>query len=233
VSRRVAREVGAFAPSTAFSILPNGIDATFWTPAANPVARDTVNLVYAGRLQSKKRPQLLLRVLQGLASPTGAVEAETIQRQPNWRLTVVGEGPLEKQLRDSVIDGGLADRVGFVGWADQSRLRGILQDSDIFLSTAARESFGIAALEARACGVPVVAMQDSAVSDFITHEVSGLLAGTDQAFVDAAVRLVRDRELRERIAEFNRRTPIPYSWDRTIAAHEAAYEKAAGLRGTD
>jgi hypothetical protein len=71
-----------------------------------------------------------------------------------------------------------------------------------------------------------VAVKDSAVSDFIAHEVSGLLAKDDGEFTVSAARLVRDADLRDRLADFNRRTPIPYDWDRAIDAHEAIYATA-------
>jgi glycosyltransferase involved in cell wall biosynthesis len=230
VSRRVASEVQAFAPTTTFSILPNAIDTSFWTPAADETKRDPVHLVFAGRLQAKKRPMLVLHALRGLVIPGAARDPRS-----DWRLTIIGDGPLEIDLREAALEFGLADRVNFVGWVDRSRLRGIYRSADIFLSTSARESFGLAALEARACGVPVIAIEDSAVSDFITHELSGLLARNDKDFAAAIARLVRDTDLRHRIADFNRRTPVPFNWERAIEMHEEAYTKAAALvsRGND
>jgi glycosyltransferase involved in cell wall biosynthesis len=220
VSRRVIREVEPFAPDAVFSVLPNAIDTAFWTPLDAGDSHETVRLVVAGRLQSKKRPLLLLRVLRELKR-TAAGEA--------WSLTIVGEGPLAGPLRDGVRDLGLDDRVRFAGWLDRDRLRDTLRSSDIFLSTAARESFGLAALEARACGLPVVAVEDSAVSAFITHEVSGLLASTDDGFASATARLVLDSALRNRLRDFNRRTTVPLDWTSALDAHEALYAKAEAM----
>lgn len=217
VSGRVAREVEAFAPGESFSILPNAIDTTFWTPAEERNDSRTIRLVYAGRLQAKKRPLLIARVLRELGQNASGQD---------WHLTVAGDGPFRTALVDLVRDLGFESRVNFVGWVEREQLRQLLRASHVFLSTAERESFGLAALEARACGAAVVAVEDSAVADFITHEVSGLLATTNAGFASAVARLVRDAELRERIREFNRRTLIPYGWDRAIEAHEAAYKKA-------
>jgi glycosyltransferase involved in cell wall biosynthesis len=220
VSRRVAREVEAFAPGHTFALLPNAIDTSYWT--AGPRSREDaeVRLVYAGRLSAKKRPLLLIEVLRELARSS---------TNEKWRLTIVGEGPLERRLRAAVRSMGLDRRVQFTGWVERGRLRELYRSSDIFLSTAARESFGLAALEARACGLPVVAVEDSAVSDFVTHEVSGLLANSNEEFAAATARLVRDAVLRGRIAEFNRRTQVSYDWQRAIEAHESAYASAAEL----
>ena len=218
VSRRVAREVETFASGVRFTVLPNAIDTAYWTPASISRSDKQVRLIFAGRLQSKKRPLLLLRVLRELARVAASYD---------WFLTVVGEGVLERSLRAGVRDLGMDHRVHFAGWVDADRLREMLRTSDVFLSTAARESFGLAALEARACGVPVVAVEDSAVADFITHEVSGLLARSDDGFAAATARLVRDAELRTRLAEFNRRTAVPFDWARSIDAHESIYASAA------
>jgi glycosyltransferase involved in cell wall biosynthesis len=217
VSKRVIREVESFAPNASFSVLPNAIDTTFWTPGDHPEPRREIRLVFAGRLQAKKRPLLLLRVIRELQRSAGDLP---------WRVIVAGTGPLDRPLREGVRKLGAGQQVTFMEWLDRHGLRDALRSADVFLSTAARESFGLAALEARACGLPVVAVKDSAVSDFIAHEVSGLLAKDDGEFTLAAARLVRDADLRDRLADFNRRTPIPYDWDRAIDAHEAIYATA-------
>lgn len=218
VSRRVAREVEAFAPRARFTVLPNAIDSTFWSPGERRKVEGPIRLIFVGRLQAKKRPLLLLRVLR---------ELQRAASDHDWSLTIVGEGPLQRPLREGVRRLGLEPRVHLTGWLDRARLRDQLRESDIFLSTAERESFGLAALEARACGVPVIAVEDSAVSDFIGHEVSGLLAKDDDDFASAAARLVLDTRLRDRLAGFNRATPVPFTWDHAIEAHEAIYAKAS------
>ena len=89
----------------------------------------------------------------------------------------------------------------------------------------------MAALEARSVGVPVVAVRNSAVSEFITDGESGLLAAGDEAFAAAVLRLVNDDHLRQRIAMFNSSTPVPLDWDHSIALHERAYDAASEALG--
>ena len=224
VSGRVAREVASFAPGAAFGILPNAIDTDYWTPAASPRSRSEVRLVYAGRLEPKKRPLLLLRVLGALKRNASGLP---------WTLTIAGDGALANSLEAGVRELGLESRVSFLGWADPGSLRETLRNSDVFLSTATRESFGLAALEARAVGLPVVAVRDSAVSDFIAHEESGLLVDDDSEFAAATLRLVQDSELRRRLADFNRGSPVPYGWDQALSLNEAAYASADRILGDD
>jgi glycosyltransferase involved in cell wall biosynthesis len=236
VSSRVVREVQSFAPGRTFDVLPNAIDTAFWSPGSSQPTDDVIRIVYAGRLESKKRPMLLPRVLHALGKQIPRAVYPEEQRDERarddnqgWHLTVAGTGDLEAPLRRAVNSAGFADRVSFTGWMDPTALRDLLRSSHVFLSTAARESFGLAALEARAVGLPVVAVRDSAVSDFIQHEQSGLLASDDDDFARSVTRLVRDADLRRRIAAFNAATRVPFDWDHSLARHEQLYLAANAL----
>jgi glycosyltransferase involved in cell wall biosynthesis len=217
VSSRVAHELRTFAPRSSIDILPNAIDAKFWSPPAQSPPRDHVALVAVGRLQAKKRPMLLIDT---------AREIRRVVPGVRFRFRIAGTGPLEKSMRHALARAHLDDVVELVGWRSPADLRALLRESDVMLSPAVRESFGLAALEARAVGLPVVAMRESAVTDFIRDEESGLLASSDAAFIRAAIRLVTDHELRARIAAHNRAVTPALDWTRSIAAHEAAYQRA-------
>jgi glycosyltransferase involved in cell wall biosynthesis len=213
VSGRVAREVEPFA-GRKVEILPNAIDTTFWTPSPRRGENERCRFIYVGRLQAKKRPDLIVTAARELQRKGIAAE-----------ITVVGAGPLAAGLRARAERARLAN-VRFIDWAGPAELRELLRESDVFLSPAFRESFGIAALEARAVGLPVVAMADSAVADFIAHEESGLLAADGSEFVSAAARLATDADLRRRMRDHNSRTPVPFSWERSVDAHLRQYERA-------
>jgi glycosyltransferase involved in cell wall biosynthesis len=219
VSSRVANDLRTFAPGRAMQILPNAIDADYWTPGARS-DHEGVNLVAVTRLRLKKRPTLLIEA---------AKEIRRLLPGKRFTLRIAGLGPLEASLKRLVERERLGDCIEFVGWRSADELRSLLRESDAFLSPTIRESFGIAALEARAVGVPVVAMAHSAVADFITNEESGLLAQSDREFLDAAVRIVKDDALRERIAQHNRTVRADLTWDRSIRAHEAVYAQAIAL----
>jgi glycosyltransferase involved in cell wall biosynthesis len=217
VSSRVASEVGPFASRHVFGILPNAIDAGFWTPAPPDVARRELVLLYAGRLQAKKRPMLVMQALRALHEAAPSLPC---------RLRIACSGPGERAMRAFASTHALGDRVEFLGWRSSSELRDIVRQSDVFLSPATRESFGIAALEARSAGLPVVAMRQSAVADFIDHERSGLLATSDRGFIDAVIRIATDEGLRAGIAAHNREVRPAFDWPDTIALHLAAYDRA-------
>ena len=75
-------------------------------------------------------------------------------------------------------------------------------------------------------GVPVVAMRDSGVSDFVADGESGLLATSDSGFTHAVQRLATDRALREAIRDHNRHVPPAQGWDASLREHAAVYSLA-------
>lgn len=220
VSSRVAHEIQPFAPGETVMILPNAVDVAFWTPGEPRLPDAPVALIYVGRLQSKKRPMLALHAARRLRESFPSLA---------FTLRIVGAGPLERRMRNYVETHGLGERVEFLGWKDKAAVRDLLRASDIFLSTAERESFGLAALEARCVGVSVVGIARSAVSDFIDDGRSGLLGTSDEEFIAAVVQLASDTTRRHAIIGHNRRVVSNLDWSHTLALHQKAYARAVGL----
>ena len=92
--------------------------------------------------------------------------------------------------------------------APATRSASYFAHSDVFVAPANLESFGIAALEARCAGLPVVAKAHTGISEFVNHDKEGLLATSDADMVHQLNRIVRDAELRRIIAAHNRSTPV-------------------------
>jgi glycosyltransferase involved in cell wall biosynthesis len=122
----------------------------------------------------------------------------------------------------------MTDWVHLSGRLDRDGVRSLLGTADIFVNPAVRESFGIAALEARTAGVPVVARTDNGVSDFVHNGVEGLLCGSTDDLVDAIVRLVEDTETRQRMRDHNRATdPVECTWPAVVEKFADCYRRAA------
>ena len=121
----------------------------------------------------------------------------------------------------------MSDWVQLTGRLDRHQVRAVLDDADIFLAPARRESFGLAALEARMMGVPVVACADSGVADFVVPEKEGLLGSSPGALAAAVVRLADDAALRSTLAEHNRVSePVHCTWPVVLAQFEERYAQA-------
>ena len=94
--------------------------------------------------------------------------------------------------------------VELVGRRTRDEIRTAFARADVFVAPANLESFGIAALEARCAGLPVVAMARTGIREFVANGREGLLAQSDRDMVEQLLRLIRDPELRQRIATHNR-----------------------------
>lgn len=201
------------------AILPNGIDTDQWAPLPRPPRSfgDPVRIVTAMRLMGRKRPLELLDVVH---------EARRQVPDVDLRLEVLGEGPLRGKVEERAqrLDG---DRwFSAPGRMTRLQVQERYRLSDIYIAPAELEAFGIAALEARTTGLPVVAPRKSGVSEFIEHRVNGLLAGDDAGMSDALVRLATDTALRQRMTEHNTAVLPKQAWPSVVRMVEAEYERA-------
>lgn len=206
-------------------VLPNGIENELW--GTDPAPRDpsVVTIVSVMRLAPRKRPMHLLRMIKDVRDRT--------PRSIDVRLIVIGDGPELPQLEKYVRENGLTDTVSLVGRRTREEIREIYEGADVFVAPANLESFGIAALEARCAGLPVVAKARTGIREFVTHEREGLLATTDTDMARELTRIVNDAELRGRIAEHNRTTPSPVDWGDVVEHNVEAYRLAIALRAGD
>jgi L-malate glycosyltransferase len=157
------------------------------------------------------------------------VFARIAQRVPS-RLLLVGDGPELGAALDKARELGIAKQVDALG--EQDQIIPLLSIADLFLLPSAQESFGLAALEAMACDVPVVASNVGGLHEVIDDGATGFLHAPDdiQAMADSGVRLLTDRELHARIARESRRTVRKrFCRDLVVPQYETIYEKT--LRG--
>lgn len=212
-------------PGTPIRLLSNGIHQNEWRLPAPEERPHELRLVAVMRLASRKRPLALLRIFRAAQS--------TLERSGDptrLRLLVAGEGPMRPAMDRFVRRHRLASQVSLLGRLERREVRALLGGSHVFVAPADLESFGIAALEARCAGLPVVAKSQGGVREFVRHEREGLLCASDDEMVDAVVRLARDRALRRTIAEHNRTTDCPAAWGPLLAATAEVYETAARLQ---
>lgn len=199
-------------------VVPNAVDLDFWAAAGR--AEETpgpATVISVMRLTTVKRTLPLARILRSVAD------------RCDLSAVIVGDGPRRPALEAFVRRHGLADRVRVTGTLDRTAVRHAVSRASLFLAPAHRESFGIAALEARAAGLPVVAPRDSGVASFVTHGRDGLLGVDDRALADHTVRLLRDTALRRSIAAHNRAVPPAHSWSAAVSRNLEAYVAAGAM----
>lgn len=159
-------------------------------PPDRPLARDSVELVSAGRHDPQKGLDVLLRALALLP--------------PVVRLTLVGDGSQHGELRRLAVELGVANRVRFPGWAHQ--VHRYLAEADIFVLPSRSEGFPLAILEAMLARLPVVATPVGSVPEAVIPAETGLLAPKDdpEALAHSLRILARDPALRRRLGERGR-----------------------------
>jgi N-acetyl-alpha-D-glucosaminyl L-malate synthase BshA len=206
-------------------VIPNFVDADRFAPAPGTRAR-------AG-----DRPAVVLHVsnfrpLKRVADVV-ATFAEARRRMPATpiELWLVGDGPDRERVRERVRDLDLNAHVQFLG--ERSDLPAILRQADLFLLPSESESFGLAALEAMACGVPVVASRVGGVPEVVADGETGLLAEVGDVATMAAhvARLLGDEALRARFGAAARaRAVSAFPLDATVARYEAVYRRVIAAR---
>ena len=149
-----------------------------------------------------------------------------ICRQVPARLLLVGDGPELGTVYRVSRELGVSDRIDAVG--AQEAIIPLLSAADVFLLPSSQESFGLAALEAMACEVPVVASRVGGLPEVIEHGVSGFLHTPDDidAMAYSAVSVLTDATLHERVATAARdRVADRFCSDRVVPMYEAYYEQ--------
>ena len=208
---------GVLRPRTAVSVLPNGVRPELWHCQRPPRDPDRVVLVSVMRLAARKRPMQLLAMLR-------AARAQ-LPRQLRIELKIVGDGPKRAAMLGYLRKHRM-DWVELTGQLDQPGIRRVFADADVYLSPATLESFGIAALEARCAGLPVIAFAGTGVSDFISHAQNGLLVADDAEMTDAVISLVRSAELRAALTAYDQGTESGFSWDSVLRSCARVYASA-------
>lgn len=199
------------------AVLPNGIDPHVWraiTPLG--VQPGTVRPVSVLRLAPRKRVGALLRALaraQVLLGPQIAM-----------RPTIIGDGP--ERSRSERMAQRLHLDATFTGRLSREEIMERFASSDVFVQASVRESFGIAALEARTFGLPVVARSQSGTGEFVTDDINGFLAPDDDALAAGLARLGGDPDLLARMATYNRTHEPAQTWPSVLRAARELYERA-------
>jgi N-acetyl-alpha-D-glucosaminyl L-malate synthase BshA len=148
-----------------------------------------------------------------------------IRRAMPATLLMVGDGPDRPEAEKEAEELGVTSDVRFLGRFDS--VETLLQATDLFLLPSQTESFGLAALEAMACGAPVVASRAGGLPEVVDDEVNGILepVGSVEAMGRRAVELLRDPARYRAMREAAIAKAQEFSADRIVPAYEALYQE--------
>jgi N-acetyl-alpha-D-glucosaminyl L-malate synthase BshA len=152
-----------------------------------------------------------------------------IREKVNAHLLLVGDGPDLPEVRHRIHELGLKSDVEILG--EQDQLVPVLSEADLFLLPSSQESFGLAALEAMACRVPVVASAVGGLPEVIEHGVKGYLHDMNDldGMAESGIALLTDENLHARVAARARRTvEQKFCAERIVPIYEAYYREVLG-----
>ena len=179
-----------------------------WAPGNEKV------LMHASNFRPVKRVSDVIRIF------------ERVNRELPAKLLLVGEGPERLFARQLVKELKLNGHVHFLG--EQDYLEDLLSCADLFLLPSEQESFGLVALEAMSCKVPVIGTRIGGLPEVVTHGENGYLfpVGEVQEMADAAVALLRDEERHASFAESARSRAVDeFDVEKLVPQYEALYER--------
>ena len=227
VSERAAEQVRRLAPGGRVGVLHNGIDPRKWRADEPGLGSYTghagkpLRVVLATRFTPRKRPMSVIHIVRR-ARLLGAVPIT---------LEICGGGPLLGLVRWVVRRRGWSGWVSLPGRVDRERLLEHYGAADVYLASSRYESFGIAALEGRTVGLPVLALRGSGTEDFVTDGITGLVRDGDEGLIAGLAELAHDRDLLRRLRRHNEAVTPSQGWDQVVQAVELEYARA-GVKNT-
>ena len=172
-------------------------------------------LVHVSNFRAVKRPADCVEIF-----------AKVLQKEINSRLVMVGDGPELSAVRHRARQLDVLEKTEFVG--KQAKIADYLAVADVFLLPSEEESFGLAALEAQACEVPVVATRVGGLPEVVADKESGFLSdiGDTEKMSDDVMKVLSDEELHRAFGVRGRELAIArYSTELVIPQYIKFYEK--------
>jgi D-inositol-3-phosphate glycosyltransferase len=228
------------------SVVPPGVDSTVFAPVdctdlrrSLGIGNDEKVILFTGRLERLKGVETLIHALAAILD---------CRTRRDVRLMVLGadssNGILEggvhggerARLEALAVEIGVDDRVDFLGTVNHDDLPAYYSLADVCAVPSYSESFGLVAVEAAACGTPVIASRIGGLRQLVLDGITGYtVAGHEPvAWAEALKRVIEDPEARSVMGPAARRLAQAYSWessaDQLLAAYaqtEANYRRAA------
>ena len=205
-SRYLIRKIENFVvPQKRIEQVAFGVDISDFSPSLEESKGDRIKIGFAKTLKKKYAPDILLMAFSKIH-----------RDYPNTKLIIAGDGPMRLKLEGMAVDLGLFDKIEFVGFLSRDKLVQHFRGLDIFVqSSICHESFGVAVLEASACGVPVVATNVGGVPEVCMDGKTGFLVppGNPDAIADAVRKLLNDKQLMKEFGENGRAFVVNhYRW---------------------
>ncbi|MBN1896572.1 MAG: glycosyltransferase family 4 protein [Candidatus Aenigmarchaeota archaeon] len=201
-------------------VLPHGIDTEIRMKSKSYPRRKKFRLLFVGRLVYFKNVGMLL------------ASFKLLREKFDVSLDIIGNGPEERMLRKTAEDLGIKDNVNFLGEVSNEIVIDYMDKAHIFTFPSKREPRGLVLIEAMRSGLPVVAVNRGGPKDIIKPGRNGFLVEPEDAagFSESVSRLLKDRNLYERISSNNVKDVYIFSWENVTKVWENVYGSLLGKK---
>ncbi|MEF8873953.1 MAG: glycosyltransferase family 4 protein [Candidatus Thermoplasmatota archaeon] len=200
-----------------------GVDTERFSSSGNIEEEiEGTNLLYVGRLHEVKGLPSLLKAFSTIN-----------EKYPEARLTLIGKGPFKDVLVELSKRLDISDQVEFTGEIEHGELPKHYQRGDIFILPSLSEGLSNVLMEAMASGLPIVATEVGGNPELVKDGKGGYLVQPENpsALAEALKSLIEEKDMREKMGEFNRRCIQRYEQERVLERRAEIFENIAGSSG--
>lgn len=186
------------------------------------IPEDAFHIVSVGELNKNKNHAIILKAMANMSD----------REKQNTYYTICGAGPNEENLKEMIKKLQLEHHVCLLGY--RTDIPNILQSADCFAFPSVREGFGMAALEAMGCAIPVIASDNRGTREYMKHGQNGFVCNATcmQDFINAIRIFMMEKELRQKMSENALRTAKKFKKETTNIIMRQIYE-TAGKNGRE
>ena len=203
---------------TPVTTIPFGVDIELFSPSVNKSVEGNICIGIVKALEDKYGIEYLIRAFKIV-----------VEREYEATLLIVGEGSLRKKLEELTESLNLSNSVKFIGRIDNNEVVDYLRMIDIFVvpSISSSESFGVAAVEASSCSIPVIASNIGGLPEVVVDGETGYLVPprNEEAISEKIIKLIEDPELRKKLGTNGRKFILDnYEWNLCALKMEKIYD---------
>jgi len=196
-------------------VVPFGVDCQMFRPTGQNNMTSAVTLGFVKHLRVKYGPEYLIRAMEMV-----------VRQYPQTRLLMAGSGELRSQLEALTGQLGLTGNISFLGAIEHRQVPELLRNVDIFVMPSIREGFGVAAVEAQAMEIPIVATKVGGVPEVVRDGITGILIEprNPEQLATAILELIENPEKRKEMGREGRKYVLShYRWEDNAALMENLY----------
>lgn len=198
----------------------NGVSESFFDKPKKLRNDQRINLLFVGRLVPYKGADIVIEAVSQLSKPI---------RERIW-LTIVGDGPEKDNLKKQAQKLGVGDIVSFAGWVNQKETLEFYREADIFCFPSVREFGGAVVLEAMACGLPCIVVDNGGIAEYVTEEAGFKIVPISRENITHELAnklqiLVENEELRKRMSAKAIKRAAGFAWEQKASEIIQIYDE--------